>query len=216
MTLGRPRAHFRVTGSTNDRAREMAAAGAPHGTLVTAHEQTAGRGRQGRTWVAAPGSALLCSLVLREHDGLLPLRAGLAVSDIAGGQVKWPNDVWLEGRKVAGILVEGRPQAGWAVLGVGLNVREAPEGMGAAALGRDDPEAVLAELLERLERRLAEPARDVLGVLRERDALRGRAIRWATGEGVAAGIADDGGLTVELEGGERTVLASGEVHLAVG
>ena len=211
--LGRPRAHFELTDSTNDRARALAAAGAPHGALVTAREQTAGRGRQGRTWVAAPGDALLCSLVLRAHDHLLPLRAGLAVAELAGGTVKWPNDVWLDGRKVAGILVEGRPQEGWAVLGIGVNVRRAPADMDAAALGRDDVEGVLADLLAALEVRLVEPAADALAALRERDALRGRSVRWAGGEGTAAGIDADGGLLVTLPGGDRTVLAAGEVHL---
>ena len=84
VTLGRPRLHLRAIGSTNERARELAAAGAPHGTLVTAGEQTAGRGRQGRTWTAPPGRALLLSLVVREPDALLSLRGGLAVADVAG------------------------------------------------------------------------------------------------------------------------------------
>ena len=66
--LGRPRLHLRVADSTNQRARELAGAGAPHGTLVTAREQTAGRGRQGRRWAAPAGRALLMSLVLRELD----------------------------------------------------------------------------------------------------------------------------------------------------
>ena len=125
MTLGRPRAHWRVTDSTNERARELAAAGAPHGTLVTADEQTAGRGRQGRAWSAAPRDAVLMSMVLREIRPELPLAAAVAVCEALPGldaRIKWPNDVWVEGRKLAGILVEGRPQEGWAVLGIGLNV----------------------------------------------------------------------------------------------
>ena len=75
-TLGRPRLHLRVTTSTNDRARALAQDGAPHGTLVTAGEQAAGRGRQGRTWSAPAGQALLLSLVLRDPPALLPLAAG--------------------------------------------------------------------------------------------------------------------------------------------
>src|SRR3954467_1525943 len=127
--LGTPRLHLRVTDSTSDRARELAGAGAPHGTLVTAAEQTAGRGRQGRTWSAPPGRALLMSLVLREWPRLLPLAAALAVAEVAGEAttLKWPNDVLLDSRKVAGILVEGRPQEGWMVLGIGLNVALAPD-----------------------------------------------------------------------------------------
>src|SRR5919198_5796844 len=83
-TLGRPRLHLRVTTSTNDRARELAQAGAPHGTLVTAGEQSAGRGRHGRTWSAPAGSALLMSLVLRDVPELMPLAAGGAGGGGAG------------------------------------------------------------------------------------------------------------------------------------
>jgi BirA family transcriptional regulator, biotin operon repressor / biotin---[acetyl-CoA-carboxylase] ligase len=99
--LGRPRLHLRETDSTNERARLLALGGAPHGTLVTASFQTAGRGRLGRRWVAPPGSALLMSLVLRgEPDRLamLPLIAAVAVCDVTGPRalIKWPNDVVLE------------------------------------------------------------------------------------------------------------------------
>ena len=127
--IGTPRVHHRVTDSTNERAKELADAGAPHGTLVTADEQSAGRGRQGRAWTAPPGSAVLMSLILRDLDerhALLPLAAAVAVCEAVGSDlapmVKWPNDVWIDRRKVAGILIEGRPQEGWAVLGIGLNV----------------------------------------------------------------------------------------------
>lgn len=211
--------HLRLCASTNARARELAAAGAPHGTLVTADEQTAGRGRQGRTWSAPPGSALLLSLVLREHDELLSLRAGLAVADVAAAhaRVKWPNDVLVDGRKVAGVLVEGRPQEGWAVLGVGVNVAvdvaDLPDELHATAgtLGRSraDREPFLHELLTALEARLLEPPAGTVAALRDRDALRDRPVRWSGGEGVAGGIDDAGRLIV---GDER--LDAGEVHLA--
>jgi BirA family biotin operon repressor/biotin-[acetyl-CoA-carboxylase] ligase len=212
--LGRPRLHHREIDSTNRRARELASAGAPHGTLVTAGAQTAGRGRQGRRWEAPAGSALLCSLVLREFDALLSLRAGLAVADVAGeaARVKWPNDVQVDGRKVAGVLIEGRPHEGWAVVGIGVNVSAAPDLPDAAALDRDDVEAVLGELLAALETRLAEPKAAALQALRARDALLGEDVRWEGGEGVAAGIDPDGGLRVTTGAGER-VLSAGEVHL---
>src|SRR5713226_7548756 len=98
--LGTPRLHLRRTDSTNERARTLAAAGAVHGTLVTADAQTAGRGRQGRAWIAPAGRALLMSLVLREPPRLLPLLAAVAVSDVveqagSAALVKWPNDVLL-------------------------------------------------------------------------------------------------------------------------
>src|SRR6202011_5381671 len=119
--LGHPRLHLSRISSTNDRARELALGGAPHGTLVTASEQTAGRGRQGRRWSAPAGSALLMSLVVRSPPRLLPLMAAVAVCDAAGSDatIKWPNDVVVvhpqgagEGggalAKLAGILIEGR------------------------------------------------------------------------------------------------------------
>src|ERR1700677_3435457 len=97
--LGQPRVHLREIGSTNERARDLALAGAPHGTLVTASAQTAGRGRQGRRWSAPPDSSLLMSLVLRGSPlpRLLPLIAAVAVCDVVGdrAQVKWPNDIVL-------------------------------------------------------------------------------------------------------------------------
>jgi BirA family biotin operon repressor/biotin-[acetyl-CoA-carboxylase] ligase len=225
MTLGRPRLHLRATTSTNDRARELATAGAPHGTVVTAGVQTAGRGRYGRTWSAPAGSSLLLSLIVREFDALLPLRAGLAVADVAGPQarVKWPNDVWIDGRKVAGILVEARPGEGWAVLGIGVNValdvRDLPPGLHATAgtLGRTraELEPTLAELLSALQERLAEPAASAVAALRERDALLDRPLTWTGGAGTGAGVDDGGGLRVRLADGTTTVLASGEVLLGL-
>ena len=132
MIFGNPHRHFRRTDSTNARARELIEAGASHGTVVTADEQTAGRGRQGRTWTAPPGKALLYSAILRPLDErhlLLPLAVPLAVCEVAEElapdvecAIKWPNDIWLDGRKLAGVLIEAKPQDGWAVIGVGLNL----------------------------------------------------------------------------------------------
>jgi BirA family transcriptional regulator, biotin operon repressor / biotin---[acetyl-CoA-carboxylase] ligase len=226
--LGSPRLHLRRTDSTSSRARELAAGGAPHGTLVTAGEQTAGRGRQGRTWSAPPGRALLCSIVLRELEPLLPLQAALAVADVATGagldpQIKWPNDVLIDGRKLAGILVEGRPQEGWAVLGIGINVAVRPEDLPeelrdtAATLGQEPAavEEALAALLAALERRMGQAPEATLADYRALDALAGREIRWSGGEGVAAGIADDGNLLVRTPGGVVAV-GAGEVHIGRG
>ena len=215
--IGSPRVHHRITDSTNERAKELAAAGAPHGTLVTADEQTAGRGRQGREWTASPRSA-----VLRELDEMLPLAAAVAVADAVPGEatIKWPNDIWINGRKVAGILVEGRPQEGWAVLGVGLNVTtgEFPEELAGMATSlrlsgiETDTEAVLARLLASLDEWLSAPPRRVLDAWRERDALKGQRVRWSGGEGVASGIDDSGALVVKTSAGLAT-LDAGEVHL---
>jgi BirA family biotin operon repressor/biotin-[acetyl-CoA-carboxylase] ligase len=169
---------------------------------------------------------LLLSLVIRELEALLPLRAGLAIADVAGpsAQVKWPNDVWLQGRKVAGVLVEARPQSGWAVVGIGLNVAvelaDLPAELHetAGTLGREPRalEPTLQELLAALEHRLTEPAAETLDALRARDALRGRPIAWAGGEGVGAGIDDAGSLRVTLADGSILALGSGEVHLGRG
>ena len=223
MSLGTPRTHLRLTDSTNERARELAAAGAPHGTLVTATEQTAGRGRQGRRWSAPAGTALLMSLILREPPRLLPLAAAVAVASIAGedARIKWPNDVQVAGRKIAGILVEGRPQERWAVLGIGLNVAvrledlppELHETAGTLGLSRDDVEPTVERLLHELEAWLGRDEAAVLEAWRARDALRGREIRWAGGSGVASGVDDDGRLLVRLDGGGTAALDAGEVHL---
>jgi BirA family transcriptional regulator, biotin operon repressor / biotin---[acetyl-CoA-carboxylase] ligase len=222
--LGRPLLHLRVTTSTNDRARVLTQGGAPHGTLVTAGEQRAGRGRQGRTWSAPPGRALLLSLVLRDPPALLPLTAALAVAQVAGPEalIKWPNDVLLEGRKVAGILTEGRPHEGWAVLGIGVNVAlrvdELPTELHATAgtlgLAPSELEPTLERLLAAIEEALALEPAAVLEAYRERDALRGHDVAWAGGRGRAAGIDGPGRLVVELPEGGRTALSAGEVHLA--
>jgi BirA family transcriptional regulator, biotin operon repressor / biotin---[acetyl-CoA-carboxylase] ligase len=227
LTLGRPRLHFRLIDSTNDRARALAGAGAPHGTLVTAAEQSAGRGRQGRRWSAPAGSALLMSLIVRSPPQLLPLAAAVAVCEVAGerAQIKWPNDVVLPGErglvKLAGILIEGRPQERWAVLGVGLNVAVELDRLPAelrhtaATLGRPpaEIETVLADLLAALEVRLAEPQQVTLAAWRARDALFGRQIGWAGGRGRAEGVDGEGRLVVALPGGGRAALPAGEVHL---
>jgi BirA family transcriptional regulator, biotin operon repressor / biotin---[acetyl-CoA-carboxylase] ligase len=236
MTFGTPHRHYLRTDSTNDRARELAAAGAPHGTVVTAAEQTAGRGRQGRGWVAPAGKALLYSALLRplgRRHALLPLASALAVCEAAEElapqrrcEVKWPNDVLVEGRKLAGVLIEARPQAGWGVVGVGLNLTIAPEEfppeLRDRALSLFDPRAAgeapspgtAARLLSaRLEAWIEAEADAVLGAWSSRDALRGREIAWEGGSGVAGGVDGRGYLLVLTPGGERVALGAGEVHL---
>jgi len=227
--LGTPRLHLRRTGSTNTRARELARGGAPHGTLVTAGAQSAGRGRQGRGWFAPPGTALLCSIVLRTVPGLLSLAAGVAVADTVAElakdgrrvQIKWPNDVLLGGGKVAGVLVEARPQEHWSILGIGLNVAlslgDLPVELRphAATLGLE-PEAIepaLRRLMERLEEWLQRDQDAVLSAVRARDVLRGRTVTWAGGTGGAAGIDEQGRLLVVTDDGTTRALDAGDVHL---
>ena len=230
--------HLDETSSTNDHGRELALAGAPHGTVVIAERQTAGRGRQGRTWTAPPGRALTLSVLARMEAArmeLLPLAVALAVCEACEGtapiecEVKWPNDVWIDGRKVAGILIEARPQEGWAIIGIGLNVDTAledfPDELRDTAtslrIATGTPvarEPALDALLDRLANwihALDEPGR-VTNAFRERDVLYGKTIAWTrdsqrmTGE--ARGIDDDGALVV-FTGESEVHLDAGEVHL---
>ncbi len=250
-TFGSPHRHYRVTDSTNTRARELAAAGAPGGTIVTAREQTAGRGRVGRVWTAPEGKALLYSAILRPLDErhlLLPLSVPLAVCAAAEAlrpdiecQVKWPNDVWLEGRKLSGILIEARPQDSWAVIGVGLNLSIAPDEfpadlrqpaislfaptMGSQGESRRSlpavapsglplaPPTAAAVLSSHLDHWVNARNEDVLDEWRRRDGLRGREVSWEDGSGVAGGIDDRGNLIVVVPGGDRVSLGAGEVQL---
>jgi BirA family transcriptional regulator, biotin operon repressor / biotin---[acetyl-CoA-carboxylase] ligase len=228
--IGFPRVHFRVTDSTNERAKALADADAPHGTLVTADEQSAGRGRQGRSWSAPPRRSLLLSLLLRgleDRHALLPLAAAVAVCNALPGldcRIKWPNDVWVDGRKLCGILLEGRPQEGWAVLGIGLNVNLRPEELPeelretatsvAIASGEErDLDEVLHSLTQALDRWIEAPPAEVLAAWRERDAIHGRHVTWAGGEGRAAGIDDSGALLVETADGVLA-LNAGEIHIS--
>jgi len=236
MPVGSPHRHFRIVGSTNQVARELAAAGAADGTVVTSEAQTAGRGRQGRAWSTPPGAALAWSLLLRrkvEVPGTLPLQIGVAVCEaieflgVLRAEVKWPNDVLIEGRKCAGILVEARPQDGWAVVGIGLNLSVAeqdfPEDLRsrATSIGHDaDVRSATAALNRLVEARLAAPVEATLAELADRDALRGRTVRWGKGSGAgdggshgtAAGIDAAGNLLVETAEGVHS-LNAGEVHL---
>jgi BirA family biotin operon repressor/biotin-[acetyl-CoA-carboxylase] ligase len=228
VSFGYPHQHRRRCDSTNDLARELAADGAPHGTVVTAVEQSAGRGRQGRSWTAPPGKALLYSAILRplsERHLLLPLAVPLAVADAAEAvspvecAIKWPNDIWIEGRKCAGVLIEARPQDGWAVIGVGVNVavepEEFPRELRETATSLPG-EATVAETQEALNESLARWAHadpgEVLKTFRLRDALRGKQVSWEKGEGTAAGIDERGNLLVSTAEGEVS-LGAGEVHL---
>jgi BirA family biotin operon repressor/biotin-[acetyl-CoA-carboxylase] ligase len=232
--FGAPHHHHDVTDSTNRVAKELAAEGAPSGTVITASEQTAGRGRGDRRWTAPPDAALLYSAILRPLDLshlLLPLAVPVAVCEACESlapvslQVKWPNDVWMDERKLAGILIEARPPD-WAVIGVGINLSieadEFPDDLRwpAASLGHDaSPDSVRRALDEALGRWVeADPAK-VRSEFERRDALRGRRIGWDGGpdelgrEGTADGIDERGNLLVRGDGGERVSLGSGEVSL---
>ncbi|HEY5942265.1 MAG TPA: biotin--[acetyl-CoA-carboxylase] ligase [Solirubrobacterales bacterium] len=246
--IGHPHRHFARTDSTNTRARELAAAGAPSGTIVTANEQSAGRGRQGRTWTAPPGKALLYSAIVRpleDHHTMLPLAVPLAVCEAAEQlnpdlecKVKWPNDIHVEGRKLAGVLIEARPQDGWAVIGIGLNLfiedhefpidlrdratsiftgdqRTQERGSAGPSRQLSAGPPLLGPLNERLNHWVQAETDAVLSEWRKRDALFGREIAWEGGSGVADGIDDRGYLLVVTTAGDRVALGAGEVHLTL-
>lgn len=232
--FGSPHHHLESIDSTNERARELAIEGAASGTVVTAAEQTAGRGRGDRRWSAPAGEALLYSAILRPLELshlLLPLAVPVAVCEAAESlapvvcEIKWPNDIWLERRKLGGILIEARPPE-WAVIGVGVNVAIAEEDFPAdlrwpaVSLGHGTtPEGLRTALNAALDEWVAAPAERVLEEFRRRDALRGRRISWDGGPdaigrtGVAAGVDAKGNLIVHGDDGESVALGSGEVHL---
>ncbi len=234
MAFGSPHLHLARTESTNDRARELAEAGAPSGTVVTAAEQSAGRGRRGRVWSAPAGKALLYSAILRPLElahVLLPLSVPVAVCEavesVAAGaeaRIKWPNDVWLDQAKVAGVLIEARPPE-WAVIGIGVNVAIEPAEFPpdlrwpAASIGGEATVAQVREAVSSaLDRWVEASEADVLTEFRRRDALADREVGWEgagidPGTGTAAGVDERGNLIVELAGGERLSLGSGEVSL---
>ncbi len=241
---GVPAVHlFQQVGSTNDVARALADAGAPTGTVVVAEEQLAGRGRGGKGWASPPGLGIWMTVVLRPAalpaPGLLPILVGLAAAealdDYARAQVKWPNDVHIGGRKVAGILCEGAWEAsrpGPVVAGIGINaghtLADFPAELQATATslriayGSAPSRADVAGAVARAIVRLAgQPPAQLGGALLEalgaRDALRGREV-VVTGatpvQGIALGISPAGALLVRSREGALRTIRTGTVRLA--
>ena len=247
-----PEAHFDVRrfdaiGSTNSYLLEEARRGAPEGVVVVADHQTAGRGRLGRRWEAPPGTGLLVSVLLRpvlEPDRLhlcaavVSLAAADACSQVAGvaPALKWPNDLLVLGRKVAGVLAESDPAAPGGppgsvavVVGVGCNVDwpGPPEADGAAlseAAGRPvDRDALLGALLDALAARRAD-LDDPAGRARTADELRRRSATLDSPVrveragapplvGTAVDLTPEGHLVVETAAGRVTVAAGDVVHV---
>ncbi len=238
--LGRPLMYQAVTGSTNDDALLAARSGAPHGSVFVADEQTAGRGRRGHTWHAAPGENLLFSVLLRPELQLaqtsaLTLAIGLALRDAitpllsSETLIKWPNDLLVGGKKLAGVLVESQLQGDRlqaVVVGVGLNVasREFPEEIAAratslAVLGatRLEREPLLFDVLEAIAKRVqAYQEHGVAGILSElngADALRGQRVRVDAQTGVGVGLDEQGRLLLQDDRGAVHAILSGTVEL---
>ncbi len=229
--LGEPYLYAVETTSTQDMLR---GGDLPHAAVAVAEHQTAGRGRSGRSWDDAPSTALLCSVLLRP-PAVAPLPqislvAGLAtaaaIEQSAGikALVKWPNDVLVDGRKVAGILLEATGAE--VVCGIGINVNQEKSDLPAAAhlpatslriaAGRPlDRGIVLASVLAELELRYADWLADgLVGLSSElelRNALRGRRVQVGGRDGTAGVIAPDGRLTVALDQGHTVLVESGEV-----
>lgn len=227
--------------STSALLSERALAGAPSGSVLWAIEQTAGRGRRGRVWVARPGASLTFSLLWRFAPGVrlsgLSLAVGLAVARALEGlgaqgiALKWPNDVWLDGRKLGGILIELQQSAGRsaAVIGIGLNlaaplageVRDQPvAGLDESSAVPNDAVVVLAAVLGELA-----PVLDGFAVegfapwraaWQARHALQDEAVRLIddTGEaeGICRGVDEEGALLLERNGTLVRVLG-GDVSL---
>lgn len=232
---------FRTLPSSLDAIHDLAAQGAPAGTVVLAEEQTAGRGRDGRTWRSALGGAWL-GMLLRPPlpaPGVLSLRIGLVLADVVEevlgvrptslsgprAALKWPNDVLVDERKVAGILCEGRWQGDalqWLAVGIGINVANEipPEFMiQAVALREFRPELRRSDVLDRLVPALlrltthdARLSEFECAAFARRDWLRGRQIRTPLA-GRAAGIRPDGALLVDTGAG-TTMVRDGHVELS--
>jgi BirA family biotin operon repressor/biotin-[acetyl-CoA-carboxylase] ligase len=229
--------HARI-GSTQDRARELADAGRDE-AIVIADEQSAGHGRQGRPWIAPAGDALLASWLLRplpSDPALFALLAGVAVArglaelGVSDARLKWPNDVQLGGKKVAGALADAvaAPDGGALVLGIGINVRQRTADLGelagvATSLAIEghavDRLGLLARLDRQLERiaRAPEERRAALEEWRARASMLGREVEVRSGggtalRGVARELADDGALVLRTASGDQRILA-GEVNI---
>lgn len=227
-------------GSTNDRIKQLARSGAAAWSVVLAERQTQGRGREGRSWQSPPGGLYL-SVLLRPGQrpvAMLPLAAGVALAEAVGefgvvGELKWPNDVLVAGRKLAGILAEASSASGgveWVALGIGVNVgldpASLPDELGASStsLAKETARAVevgavaaavLARLCVWYDALRESPAR-VVAAWRER-ALPwwGREVELRVGGdpvyGRLQGVDEEGALVIELGSGERRSLVSGEV-----
>ncbi|MBQ9898793.1 MAG: biotin--[Ruminococcus sp.] len=244
-SLGRVLTVLDAVDSTNNAAKKLASAGAAHGTTVTAERQTGGKGRLGRTFVSPAGTGVYMSVIVRPDFGLdvasmitsaAAVAAARAVEKLSGAdvQIKWVNDLYMNGRKICGILTEASlgmemSSLDYAVIGIGVNVRSVrsdfdSELQSVATSIEDetglklDRSALCAEILNELEVCLGQVAdRSFLPEYRRRELLTGHEITASVGgqtmSGLATGVDDNANLIVQLPDGTERHLSSGEASL---
>ena len=239
--IGKRILYFQETPSTMDEAARLAGEGAAEGTVVVAESQTAGRGRQGRSWVSRSGN-LYFSIIFRPAAEVLPLLSMLAgvasarsIRKVTGldPRLKWPNDVMLRGKKVGGILLESvvsGDQTDYAVLGIGVNVsldtQSSREIAGLATSLNDAaghavaPEEVLRQVLHDLDSLYLQASQGKSSPLAEWTALLdtlGQRVEARWGDEVYVGLAESvdnsGNLQIRLDDGRRVTLTAGDVTL---
>lgn len=239
-SLGHDFRYVRETSSTMDLARDAAADGAPHGSLILAEEQTAGRGRRGRGFFSPPGGSLYFTLVLRpsrEEYARLPLAVPLAVCRACAhegvdARIKWPNDIWVNERKLCGMLIDGEtgPAGLTAYAGIGINVNADPTADPALRdvatsfsleLGREVArEALLARICDELEAAITAPEARLVEAYRAVSLVLGRRVTVEESESAyearALDIAPDGALVVERDGGQRLTVLAADVSVRPG
>jgi len=226
--------HQEVT-STNDEAKKLAVAGAEHGTLVGADYQIKGRGRTGKSWECAVGEGLMCSIIVRPkwskpYWGWVALMTGLVISDLLERdclypRIKYPNDILVNGKKIAGILTEA--SSGYVVVGIGmnLNMKYLPVVDSAiqptSFLLETDCELDARSYAETVQRSLAtlvscDSPLLFRGEIERRVAWKGERVmlktKTATMEGVIRGIGEYGQLLLEGESGELEVFDAYEIR----
>lgn len=227
--------------STSEEAKRRAKSGDTSAIWIAARQQTAGKGRLGRSWISPPGN-LFTTILFPEPGGVqnaarIPFAAALAVTDAiiplipaADVRLKWPNDVRVEGAKICGILVESGETNGlvWVTTGIGLNVQYAPDGAGQAAASLRDigaapglqPEHVLSDLTQAFAKRVEQARTDFAGLLRDWTArAEGLGQTVVAGpinarvSGIFESLAEDGGLILRLPDGVRQTIRAGDVEL---
>lgn len=227
--------------STSEEAKRRARAGETGPLWIAARQQTAGRGRLGRTWVSPVGNLFTTTLFV-EPNGLkvaarIPFAAALAISDVCRAvlpkvdfRLKWPNDVRVDGAKLCGILIESGETHGltWMAVGMGLNVQYTPEAAGQAATSLVDlgassglqPDHVITDLRDSFAKRVIQARGDFEGTLRDWLSMAeglGQTVEAGPHDarisGIFEGLAEDGGLKLRLQDGTTRIIRAGDVEL---